>query len=284
MSWRDRPYYRDQSLGNYGGGGVSFGFPKPTRYVIWLLAANGVVFLFEALSDRNFWFLLKNFSLLGNMAWASFLEPWRLISYQFIHNDPWHLLMNMFGLYFFGPPLEKYWGPRRFLIFYLLCGVAGGLAFIVLSTALGMTGPLIGASGAVLGLLAACAVLFPQMVLIFIFFPVPIRVAAMIIIAVAVLYILWEKRLGEACHLGGMIAGFLYVRARPLWSQITHERKQRQRQALLDQEAEDQRVVDQILDKVHQNGIQSLTWAERRTLRNITQRQKQRDDLRKKGR
>jgi len=261
---------------------MSMGLPRPTRYVTWLLVANIGIFVFSSLFpglDIEY-----RFSLTKLAAWDSILEGGRLITYQFLHADVTHLLFNMLGVYFFGPALERYWGSTRFLFFYLFCGVVGGLTFLLISAFIPGPAELIGASGAVLGLLAACAVLFPQMIIVLILFPVPIRFAAILLAAIYTLNVISKRDLADACHLGGMAAGFLYLKARPFWDKFSYQRTAAKRQALMDLEAEDQRNVDQILEKVHQNGIQSLTRREKNILRDITQRQKLRDDLRKKGR
>jgi len=279
MSWRDRPYPQDESSGYDDGESIGMGFPKPTPYVKYLLLANIGIFVLTSIVQNRIELL---FALFGAMGWESFIQPWRLITYQFLHGSVQHIFFNMLGVYFFGPPLERYWGSRRFLFFYLTCGVGGGLAFILLSTLLNMPVPIIGASGAVLGLLAACALLFPRMIIILMVFPVPIRIAVILLISLYSLSVLRDRDLADACHLAGMVTGFIYVWAGPYWQQLGANRRRAMRQKLIDQEPEDQRRVDQILDKVHQHGIQSLTWKEKRTLRAITRRQQLRDDLRKK--
>jgi membrane associated rhomboid family serine protease len=212
----------------------------------------------------------------------SFIELGRLITYQFLHADIWHLTYNMLGLYFFGTTLEQHWGGKRLLGFYLFCGIVGGILFLLLAPHVAGFPLLIGASGAVLGLLAACAYLFPGMVIILILFPVPIRFAAILLVSLYGLNTLATRNLSDACHLGGMLGGFLFVVMGPFWQRFTYERNKLRRQALIDQEEDDQKVVDKILEKVHKHGIQSLNWREKRTLQKITLRQKMRDDLRKK--
>jgi membrane associated rhomboid family serine protease len=112
------------------------------------------------------------------------LQPWRLIGYQFLHSREmfWHIIVNMFGLYFLGPGLERSWGSRKFLAFYLICGASGGILYsLLVRVGLPGGGPMVGASGAVLGVIAACAILFPHIVLVFFVFPVPIRVMAVLL-------------------------------------------------------------------------------------------------------
>ena len=140
---------------------------------------------------------------------------WQFITYQFVHAGFFHLLVNMLGLWFAGNILERIFGPRRFVVFYLLCGIAGGLLQIALSP-----GPtVVGASGSVCGLVAAFSTMFPQMpVTALLFFVIPIRMRAMwlgIIVAGVSLFLLltgWFGNIGNAAHLGGAIAGFGLVK------------------------------------------------------------------------
>lgn len=140
---------------------------------------------------------------------------WQFITYQFVHAGFFHLLVNMLGLWFAGNILERIFGPRRFVVFYLLCGIAGGLLQILLSP-----GPtVVGASGSVCGLVAAFSTMFPQMpVTALLFFVIPIRMRAMwlgIIVAGVSLFLLvtgWFGNIGNAAHLGGAIAGFVMVK------------------------------------------------------------------------
>lgn len=141
---------------------------------------------------------------------------WQFVTYQFVHAGFFHLLVNMLGLWFAGNILERIFGVRRFVIFYLLCGIFGGLLQIALSP-----GPatVVGASGAVCGLVAAFSTMFPQMpVTALIFFVIPVRMRAMwlgIIVAGVSLFLIvtgWIGDIGNAAHLGGAIAGFGLVK------------------------------------------------------------------------
>jgi membrane associated rhomboid family serine protease len=289
MSWQNRDYYRNQ--GSFGGGGMAMGFPKPTLYVKYLLIANIAMFILTALTgagrDPSYYHYtidhrtLGSYLALTNLGPKTLLHFWTLITYQFLHGDVLHILFNMMVLYFCGPPLERYWGSKRFLFFYLLCGVMGGLAFLALSTLTGNLNPIIGASGAVLGLLTACAVLFPQMMVIVILFPVPIRIIAILYAVLYTLNILQRWDLADACHLAGMVTGFLYIKGGPFWQRFQRERSQAKWEKLREDEQTDQKEVDRILEKVHQQGIQSLTGHEKKVLRDATRRQQQRDKFRK---
>ncbi|MFC1780913.1 rhomboid family intramembrane serine protease [Planctomycetota bacterium] len=162
---------------------MRFHFPRLTPIVKKLIIINVVIYFIVILipSLGNFiynWFAVDTASKL------QYFQIWRLVSYQFLHspNYIWHIIFNMLGLYFLGPTLEKHWGSKKFLTFYLICGIAGGL-FYMLTTAVGFlpSFPLVGASGSILGLLAACAILFPQFIVFLFIFPVPIRFAAIIL-------------------------------------------------------------------------------------------------------
>jgi membrane associated rhomboid family serine protease len=209
------------------------------------------------------------------------LQVWRWVSYQFVHGGAGHVLFNMLGLYFFGPSLERTFGSRRFLTFYLTCGAVGSLLFslwvLVFSPGAAHT-DLIGASGAVLGLLTGCAVLFPGMM---IFGIIPIRIFAVFFGILYLLSMLDPRdpgRLSNACHLGGMLAAvawIYYIRHGSNWLRQTRDRAnrgawQRKLQILEDE----RREVDRILAKVHEEGLQSLTRHEKKTLKRASERQR----------
>jgi hypothetical protein len=198
-------------------------------------------------------------------------------------------------LYVLGTPLEQRMGPRRFLVFYLLCGVAAGVAYVVMSLTVGEGhwNPIIGASGGVYGIVLAAAVYFPHFRIIFLFFPVPIRLAAIIIFSIMALTVLQGLGAGEArtgefwsqvAHFGGAAAAaawILLARGRPQRSPIgatltekirngRWERKLREQQKM-------QAEVDRILEKIHIHGIASLSAREKRLLKQATDKQREED-------
>ena len=139
---------------------------------------------------------------------------WQFVTHQFLHGSLLHLLVNMFGLWFAGRVLENLLGGWKFLLFYLTCGIIGGIFQLVIAP-----GPiLIGASGAVCGVVAAFSALYPEMqITALLFFVLPIRMRAKwlgrIIVAVSVLLILTGLmgNVGNAAHLGGALAGYAFV-------------------------------------------------------------------------
>ena len=132
---------------------------------------------------------------------------------------------------------------------------------------------MIGASGAILGMLAACAILFPHFVVFFLLFPVPIRVAAIILtlLYVANLISRGANAGGDAAHLAGMAAGAFYVLSEPWWNRLMIRTRSRNWEKKKADMQKLQVELDRILEKVHQNGLQSLSGREKRTLKKATQ-------------
>ena len=142
---------------------------------------------------------------------------WQLVSYMFLHGDFWHILINMLTLWMFGMDLERDWGTRRFLEYYFLCGVGAGVCVIVASALFGGMGSrTIGASGAIFGLLLAFGLLYPNRVILFSFlFPIKAKYFVMIIGAIAFMSSFsGGSGVSHIAHLGGMIFGYLYLKAR----------------------------------------------------------------------
>jgi membrane associated rhomboid family serine protease len=136
---------------------------------------------------------------------------WQLATYMVVHplRNPLALLFNLFNLWMFGRELESLWGSRRFLQYFLLCGVVGGLTSVLLAYLLGRTEiAIVGASGAILGLIMAFGLLFPELpVLFFGLFPIKMKWLAIVMIALAVLIG------GELAMLGGLAAGYFWLQS-----------------------------------------------------------------------
>jgi membrane associated rhomboid family serine protease len=192
-------------------------FGRMTPAVKWLIIVTTVIWIVELLrisALQPAWsvLMLRANDLFGRL-WA-----WQLVTYQFLH-DPVglaHVLFNMLMLWMFGRELERMWGGPRFVAFYLGCGAAGGLLHATMTTALGRGGdvPVIGASGAVLGLFAAWAVYWPhRQILMFFVVPMEMRFAVLITAGIELL-LAWNPAHGVAnfAHLGGMAAGWLWLK------------------------------------------------------------------------
>ena len=274
LGFQDRPYYR-QPPDHRGHGGPTIGLPRVSPVVKYLLIINIAVFVCQFIFRG---WLEEFFAATGTPPVAAF-QLWRLITFQFLHSTALlrHILFNMLGLFFLGPILERSWGSKRFLTFYLTSGAVGGAVY-VLASLFGVFsgGYLIGASGGILAIVVACAVLFPQIRLILFIFPAPIRFVAALYTIYFVFNVITRgyNAGGDLCHLGGMATGFIWVMARPYFDRARHNQhaaaRRRQQQSATSLQAE----VDRILQKVHQQGLQSLTNRERETLRRATEHQK----------
>jgi len=139
-------------------------------------------------------------------------------------------------------------------------------------------GPMVGASGAILGLLAACAILFPHFVVFIFLFPVPIRVAAIGLTAVYFILVLTraDNAGGNAAHLAGMAAGAIYVFSKPWRERIQLKMRAGTWEKRMATERNLQLEVDRILQKVHNSGIHSLTLKEKRILKKATDAEQKR--------
>lgn len=291
-------------FGGYGGGGGVFGgtglFPRLTPWVKRLLIANGVVFLAMALGLLPARWTVATFGFSP----ADFLRhPWSPLTYMFVHGGFWHLFFNMVGVFFFGPPLEGAWGSRFFIRYYLVAGLGGALFSVLMIPLIGASPVVVGASGALYGLLLAFALKWPEAP-IYIWGVLPIRAKWFVaIFGFFALYgTVFAAGAGVAhwAHLGGLVTGFLYLRQgdRLDWalgrarrglerlfkeeeekpSVRVHEGKPPRREA----RHRDRRGrgmsgdtldrVDAILDKIREQGMDSLTEEERRFLDEVSRR------------
>jgi membrane associated rhomboid family serine protease len=213
------------------------------------------------------------------------LQLWRVITYQFLHdvNGFGHIFVNMLALFFFGPMLEKFWGSKKFLTFYLICGATGGILYPVLANIGWLSkGPLVGASGSILGILAAGAILFPHTrVYIWGIFPIKLMVLAIVLAGISIITLLRPDKFanagGQAAHLGGMVAGAVYVLSESWRSKYTSKLRGRRREKQIMARQNLEVEVDRILKKVHDSGIQSLTRKEKNILKEATKAEQMRN-------
>ncbi len=297
MGLHNRGYMHEGGGGYPGGGlaeGMTIGMPKPARGVKWLLVINFVAFVVQAFDRNN----VLSYNL--GVTLGAFWQVWRYFTFQFLHAGLWHILLNMLGLYMLGTPLEKKFGTRKFIYFYLSCGVVAGLSYVVIASMFPNYPshfPIVGASGGVYGIILAAAVYFPQFRIIFVFFPVPIRMAALVIFGIMLLTVLkglaaqvpMSDTMSHAAHLGGTIMAALWIWVLPQMSSPGKARGPSQRKSLqeklregaweqkMEKRRKEQAEIDRILQKIHEQGIQKLTAREKRTLKNATRKQREDD-------
>lgn len=273
MAWQDRAYNRDNGIPP-----IRFAAPPITRLSLVLIVVCFAIYIAQVLLQRstNDWLTAwGSLTLHGGLA---FKQPWRWITYQYLHGGVFHVGFNCLAIYFFVPPLERRWGWKKTFAFYTAGGVIAGICFALMTPIVSPRAYLIGASGSILACLGACALLLPEMSLILVLFSVPIRPAAAIIGFLYFLSVLAEHDLSNAAHLGGLVFGFFgpYL-AGPVLFRFHKRFQQKRTLRLALEERREQAEVDRILVKVHDSGMNSLTWRERRTLRKATEHQRQRD-------
>lgn len=142
---------------------------------------------------------------------------WQLFTYLFLHSltSLWHIIFNMLALWMFGTPIEQTWGTRRFLQYYFICGVGAGVCVVLANLAFGNPYQrVLGASGAIYGLLLAFGMLFPnQTVLMSFLFPIKAKYMVLIFGAIAFISSFQTgSTVSNLAHLGGMLFGFVYIK------------------------------------------------------------------------
>ncbi len=303
-------YYGNRGSGSFyrpkffGG----FGFFPPvikslliSNTLVWLLL--GVFLAPFSVNGVPIFYLLSEYLALwplGTNFW-----PWQLVTYLFLHGGFWHLFFNMFALWMFGMELEHTWGSKKFLFFYLLCGVAGGITNLIVAPMLGQAAPTVGASGAVFGVLLAFGMMYPDRP-IYLYFLLPIRAKYFIAAYIGLELFFGVTSSGDGvahfAHLGGAAAGFLFILSeknilpvREWWARVrglfpagsppesrfgrrdggVHEAtffditsgRPRNEQKEISQEQ-----IDEILDKINRAGYQSLTEEEKQILNEASKR------------
>ena len=139
-------------------------------------------------------------------------QAWRFVTYMFVHVDFWHFLFNMLMLWMFGSDVADMMGDKHFTGMYFFCGIFAAVFSLVMFW-LGMTNaPIIGASGALMGIFVAYYKFFPnRMLLMFFFFPMKIKYAMWFMVAVDVFMAHSGDGVAHLAHLGGVVGGFLYM-------------------------------------------------------------------------
>jgi len=183
-------------------------YQRTTPVVLNLIIINALVFFVQMMFDGPEQKITKMIALFPFQ--TEYFHPYQLVTHMFAHGGFFHLLFNMFVLWMFGTMLERVWGPKRFFIFYFACGLAAGVAHLLLEFS-----PAVGASGAIMGLFAAFAYLFPNTELII--FPIPVPIKAKYAVAIMAAIDLFGgvypagSNIAHFAHLGGLVMGFILV-------------------------------------------------------------------------
>lgn len=278
--------------GGYAGGGGPglFGYTL-TPWVRRLLLANFAVFVVVNLMGIVSWPWVRD--TFGFSAASFLIHPWSPITYMFVHGSFLHVFFNMVILFFFGPPIERAWGGREFIKFYVVCGVGAALTSFLLIRIVGSP-TVVGASGALYGVMLAFALKWPNTpVLLWFILPVKVKY----LVAFMVFMDLWATLnagrgagggVATWAHLGGAATAWIYLR----YGDRIEKRLRRMspRRARLDvrtggreasgRDASRRRPadgdsldeVDRILDKIRDSGIDSLSPKEKAFLDDMSRR------------
>jgi membrane associated rhomboid family serine protease len=212
---------------SFGGRRYNFdwrGFITPgVKVLVIVCAAVFTVQTFAQLLGGGYAYnwILKWFALIPAAVTHGF-RIWQPFTYIFLHGGLLHLLINMLMLWMFGRELEQIWGKRRFLNFFVLCGVGAGVIELIVKTIPVFFGkdpsltPTVGASGAIFGILMANAVLFPDRRIWLIPLPVTIPMRPYVAVMAAIEFFgtlgSGGDNVAHVCHLGGMLVAYIYLR------------------------------------------------------------------------
>jgi len=209
---------------------------------------------------------------------------WQLATYMFVHGGFWHIFWNMFVLWMFGTEIENYWGRREFIKYYFITGIGAGIITFLFN--INSTVPVVGASGAIYGILLAFGMMFPNRYIYF-YFLIPIK-AKYFVIFIGIMTFISSlspgySNISHLTHLGGLIIGYIYLKkewiifrlkrytpninfksfvkkfARPINKSTKHFDAYDTDETLREE-------VDRILDKISKNGYDSLTDEEKKLL------------------
>lgn len=282
-----------------GFGGFSF-FPPVIKN---LLIINGVIFAITLIMEQLVFngmpgiYIVDKWFALNPLAEGYNFQIWQLITYQFLHANFSHILFNMFGLWMFGMEIENIWGSRKFLYFYLLCGVVAGLFNLFLTPLLGAPPAFtVGASGAIYGVLIAFGLFFPNRY-IFLYFFIPVKAKYLIGFFVILEFFMVNSggNVAHLAHLGGALAGFVFIlldsksniELKNMFRKNTFQQKTplnpfgkmanpfKKKPDIQDAHFYDlesgqrdisQAEIDEILDKISNSGYQNLTEQEKKVL------------------
>ena len=232
-----------------------------------LVSVNFGIFLLQTIARTEGMFF-PLFGLVPKMVWSEFML-WQPFTYLFFHGSIWHVLINMFVLWMFGSELERLWGKEHFLKFYFVTGVGAGLVTMIFG--LNSMTPIVGASGAVYGVLLAYGLTYPNRT-VYLYGIIPIK-SLWFVIGIGVIAFMSSfdniSQISHLTHLSGMVIGYLMlkrpVRFNDLWFTIrkrTLEFKIKHEEKKISQHQAIEREIDRILDKINREGFDSLTEEE----------------------
>lgn len=264
-----RPY--NPYSGNTGG--LRIGPATISPVIKYLLIANGLVFVIQNFGATG---LIRTFGLTPALFFSDFPNYiFQIFTYMFLHAGFFHIFFNMFTLWMFGTEVEDQWGSRSFLKFYILCGLGGGLMSLIFNP--GLSYPIVGASGAIYGVLVAYWFMFPHRIL-YIFFLFPMKVRWAIPLFALLNFVASGPNVAHLAHLGGAAVAFAYIKLDwrlsiiPAWLKSKRLKRKEIKVEKNRQKAEEiMKRVDKILDKINEVGLENISREDRKFLEDASQ-------------
>ena len=259
-------YQSSFSRGNY------FGPRLFTDTIKLLVSINFLVFLLQTISGQER-ILFQLFGMVPKNTWSQ-LMVWQPFTYLFFHGGIWHVLINMFVLWMFGSELETVWGKKEFLKYYFITGIGSGLVTIFFS--LNSLIPVVGASGAVYGILLAYGLTFPNRY-VYLYFLIPVKVKFFVIVIGGIAFFstigAGSSGVSHLTHLSGMLIGLGYLKSNyklDMVKNILVKQKDSIRHRIIKNKRrrdEDLRFeVDQLLDRINEVGYDGLSDKQKKLL------------------
>ena len=254
-------------------GNISFRPKYFTEAIKILILINALLFIFRYIAiDR--YDLAQIFGLSSGDVWPMVWQP---VTYMFIHGDFFHVFMNMFVLWMFGSEMESIWGSREFIKYYFITGIGSGIIWLLLNISNSYS-VLIGASGAIYGILLAYGLMFPnRKVLIYFLFPIKVKYFVILLGAVAFISSIGDSgsNISHLTHLSGMLIGFIYLRSNTylprlllLVNSMLADIKNKRDEKKQAKHLAAKKHIDKLLDKINDVGYDGLNEKEKKDLYN----------------
>ncbi len=254
-------------------GNISFRPEYFTEAIKILISINVLLFIFRYIAiDR--YDLAQIFGLSSGDVWPMIWQP---VTYMFIHGDFFHVFMNMFVLWMFGSEMESIWGSREFIKYYFITGIGSGIIWLLLNISNSYS-VLIGASGAIYGILLAYGLMFPnRKVLIYFLFPIKVKYFVILLGSVAFISSIGDSgsNISHLTHLSGMLIGFIYLRSNTylprlllLINSTLVEIKNKRDEKKQARQFAAKKHIDKLLDKINDVGYDGLNEKEKKDLYN----------------
>ena len=236
-----------------------------------LVSVNLTIFFLQTISGKEH-LLFDLFGLVPQAIWSDFMI-WQPLTYLFFHGNIWHVLINMFVLWMFGSELENAWGRKNFLKYYFMTGIGAGIVTCLFNLQSNI--PVVGASGAVYGILLAYGLSFPNRT-VYLYGLIPIK-SIWFVIAIGILAFFSSfqqmTQISHLTHISGMAIGYIFLKRRwrlnDIWFKIrkkTLEYRIQIEDVKQSKEKSLEKDIDYILDKIQKVGFKGLSDQEQNNL------------------